>query len=91
MNANGTNPVNLSKNPTFDEYHGWSPDGAKVLFSSNRDGNWDLYVVKRNGKDIARLTHNPPSELGASWFDPRFPVPEQKRLLTLWATLKRKL
>ena len=69
----------------------WSLDGRKILFTSHH-GNLlgEIYVMNRSGRDIVRLTHNRASDDYASWFDPRFPVPKQKQLRTLWATLKRK-
>jgi Tol biopolymer transport system component len=37
----------------------WSPDGRRLLFSSQKDGNTDLYVVNADGSDEQRLTHTP--------------------------------
>ena len=34
----------------------WSPDGRAVVFTSNRDGNFDLYVIKSNGQGLRQLT-----------------------------------
>ena len=90
MNADSDNLINLTRHPAADVPSSWSPDGTKILFTSNRDGNTEIYVMNRNGKGVVRLTHNPAPDNFASWFDPRFPVAAQKRLLTLWATLKRK-
>ena len=36
-----------------------SPDGTKIAFTSNRDGNPELYVMNRDGSDVRRLTNNP--------------------------------
>ena len=38
-----------------------SPDNAWVVFSSNRDGNWELYVAPTSGGNpdaVERITHN---------------------------------
>ena len=91
MNDDGKNLMNLTLHLEFDLHSSWSPDGRKILFISNRDAlHTELYVVNRNGRGIARLTHNQASEEDASWFDSGFPVPEQRQLRTLWGTLKRK-
>jgi len=36
----------------------WSPDGARIAFSSKRTGVYDLYVIDRDGSGLARLTHD---------------------------------
>jgi serine/threonine-protein kinase len=35
-----------------------SPDGHRVVFMSNRDGNWEIYMVNADGSDLRRLTDN---------------------------------
>ena len=37
----------------------FSPDGKRIAFTSNRDGNPELYVMNRDGSDVRRLTNNP--------------------------------
>jgi dipeptidyl aminopeptidase/acylaminoacyl peptidase len=37
----------------------WSPDGSRIVFSSMRDGNWELYVVNGDGSSLRRLTTTP--------------------------------
>ncbi len=34
----------------------WSPDGNKIAFSSNRDGNWEIYTMDATGANVQRLT-----------------------------------
>jgi TolB protein len=36
IDADGTNPVNLSEHEAYDTWPWWSPDGKYVVFSSNR-------------------------------------------------------
>ncbi len=47
---------NLTKDPNLDLFPAWSPDGAKVLFSSFRDA-MDVYQVQADGSDLVRLTN----------------------------------
>ena len=37
----------------------WSPDGASIVFTSDRNGSADLYRVKPDGTGLERLTDNP--------------------------------
>jgi Tol biopolymer transport system component len=34
----------------------WSPDGSKILFQSNRTGEWHLYTMKPDGSGVTDLT-----------------------------------
>src|SRR5262245_43849972 len=42
------------------DYDGtWSPDGASIVFTSEREGSADLYRVKPDGTGLERLTDDP--------------------------------
>ncbi len=36
----------------------WSPDGTSIAFSSERDGDWEIFVMDADGYDRVRLTEN---------------------------------
>jgi Tol biopolymer transport system component len=40
----------------------WSLDGNSIVFSSNREGSFDLYIVSKNGGTPKRLTTNSAAE-----------------------------
>jgi TolB protein len=46
----------------------WSPDGKYILFSSDLNGNDDLFRVKKDGSELTRLTNLPGDELAAVWW-----------------------
>jgi TolB protein len=51
---------NLTRNPSSeDRYPIWSPDGSKIVFTSNRDElqTWNLYVMDADGHNVCRLTN----------------------------------
>ncbi|MAF10807.1 hypothetical protein CMK11_10175, partial [Candidatus Poribacteria bacterium] len=44
-NVDGTSPVNLTNSAFRNSYPRWSPDGSQIVFTSNRDGVWQVYVM----------------------------------------------
>ena len=61
MNADGSNPVNLTKTPNLHEHYPQiSPDGTKICYSvdqgEDRDAVRSLYVMDINGKNRKKLT-----------------------------------
>lgn len=49
----------LTSNSSFDGDPGWSPDGRTIVFSSDRDGNYEIYSMLSDGSNVRRLTNNP--------------------------------
>ena len=45
----------------------YSPDGTKVVFSSNADGNPEIYVVNADGSGMKQLTENSAIDWNPSW------------------------
>jgi len=45
----------------------WSPDGTRILFTRQQDGNFDIYTVKPDGADLKRMTTFPANDAHAVW------------------------
>ena len=45
----------------------WSPDGTQMAFTSNRDGNPELYVMDADGTNVLRLTTHPGIDTTPTW------------------------
>jgi hypothetical protein len=64
----------LTTNPAFDVAGGYSPDGSKIAFISQRDGALDVWVMNSDGSgqtNVTKLATNPlPQPPGG--FEPNF-------------------
>ncbi|NTV62946.1 MAG: hypothetical protein HGA65_05345 [Oscillochloris sp.] len=68
IDARLMNVVNLTNNTSDDRYSRVSPEGKTVAFSSNRDGNFEIYLISAdNGDSARRLTNNTANDDGVSW------------------------
>src|SRR3954452_17921468 len=54
-NEDGSQVQRLTDNKARDIYPRFSPDGAHIAFSSNRDGNDDVYVIPVTGGKPCQL------------------------------------
>ena len=68
MNLDGTDQRRLTypsgyadARPTF------SPDGTRLAFASNRDGNWEIYLMNRDGSGQQRITNNSWDDFAPCW------------------------
>ncbi|MHB8629928.1 MAG: hypothetical protein ACYDBJ_27620 [Aggregatilineales bacterium] len=59
MNADGSNPVNLTKNPADDYQPAWAPAADKIAFTSTRDGNPEICTMNADGSNQTCITSNP--------------------------------
>ena len=67
MDADGSNPTNLTNNPANDGAQAWSPDGSKIAFGSSRDGNMEIYIMDTDGSNPTNLTNNPAWDDFPAW------------------------
>jgi len=66
MNADGTNPVQLTTSTGSDDAPSWSVTN-KIAFGSNRDGNGEIYVMNADGSGQTRLTNNSTEDSYPAW------------------------
>lgn len=65
-NADGSNPRQITTHAN-DGGARWSPNGGQVAFHSDRDGNWEIYVINIDGTWLRRITLNPTSDFYPVW------------------------
>lgn len=49
MNASGGGQQQLTNNSALDSWPAWSPNGNKIAFVSERDGNREIYIMNSDG------------------------------------------
>ncbi len=59
--------ITLTEKAYQDAWPSWSPDGAKILFVSDRQGNRDVWVMDANGRHAVNLTRNPADDWTPAW------------------------
>ena len=62
MNVDGSNKRQLTTDPAGDFESAVSPDGAKIVFASDRSGNDDIWIMNSDGSDQQNLTNHPAAE-----------------------------
>jgi DNA-binding winged helix-turn-helix (wHTH) protein len=53
-------PVQLTNHLAQDSHPAWSPDGKRIAFVSNRDGQHAIFVMNAEGSGVERLKHELP-------------------------------
>jgi Tol biopolymer transport system component len=67
INADGSGGTALTRNSALDETPAWSPDGTKITFASDMDGDKDIYTMDAHGSDVAQVTNLPGDEGHPDW------------------------
>jgi Tol biopolymer transport system component len=68
MNADGSGQTNISNNPADDFGPDWSPDGTKIAFERDQDGNGNIYAMNAaDGSNQIRLTKSTANDCNPRW------------------------
>jgi Tol biopolymer transport system component len=67
MNADGSDPANLTQNAASDDIPAWSPDGAQIAFQSNRNDQYDIYAISVDGSKVIQITSASVDEQYPAW------------------------
>jgi TolB protein len=64
-NADGSGLQRLTHHDGYDAEATISPDGSRIVFTSDRDGDLEIYSMAVDGSDVTRLTHEEGYDGGA--------------------------
>ena len=67
VRKDGTDLTNVSNAPGNNFRGDWSPDGQRIVFVSERDGNRELYVMNADGSNQVRLTNSQADDNRPRW------------------------
>ena len=56
--ADGSNRVDLTRDPHADITPSWSADGKRIAFASDRSGSFEIYVMNADGSGVDQVTHD---------------------------------
>jgi TolB protein len=50
--STGGNARNVTNHAAFDGWPSWSPDGSRLAFASNRNGPYQIFIMRPDGSDV---------------------------------------
>jgi Tol biopolymer transport system component len=63
----GSAPRALTRTTDNDFFPAWSPDGTQIAFTTDRDGNSEIYLMRADGSNQERLTDYADDDLFPQW------------------------
>ena len=63
----GKNRRLVTEIPANNRWPDASPDGKKLVFSSSKAGNYDLYTINLDGTELTQLTRHPLRDIHPAW------------------------
>jgi len=67
IDADGSNPRQITSDPAPDHSPVFSPDCTSIAFVSERDGNPEIYLIDAAGTNPIRLTTHPAADTDPAW------------------------
>ena len=68
MDIDGANATRLTRDSiAVNTDPSWSPDGTRIIFSSDREGNSNIYAMNADGGGVTRLTSDPGEDVTPFW------------------------
>lgn len=65
--SDGGDATRLTTNPANDTRPVWSPDGNSIAFSSDRNGNYDIFTLPLKQEPVEQLTFHSKNDIITDW------------------------
>jgi Tol biopolymer transport system component len=66
--TDGSNQQRLTNNHAENYRPSWSPDGEKIIFTSNQDGDFEIIVMNADGSNQQQITNNSEHDIQPAWW-----------------------
>lgn len=68
MDSEGAFPTNLSRDPSArDVLARVSPDATRIAYASDSTGNWDIWIMNRDGAGAKQVTIHEERDTNPTW------------------------
>lgn len=67
MAADGSDHRQLTDREGHDHDPAYSPDGSRIAFASDQDGDFEIFVMSADGSDVRQLTDNSVMDRDPTW------------------------
>jgi tol-pal system beta propeller repeat protein TolB len=67
IGADGGGLRSLTSGPASETQPEWSPDGRRIAFTTDRDGNDEVYAMNADGSDPVDLSQSPGRDFEPTW------------------------
>ena len=66
-NIDGTGVQTIYSTSATETTPEWSPDGGEIVFTSDADGDHEVYLMNSDGSNVRQLTHNTGDDYAPRW------------------------